>query len=79
MKETTVKKKVTGHIVIDREVCKGCGYCIRACPKDCITMDDKFNCSGYYPAIFSNPAQCTGCAVCAVSCPDVAIDVWRDE
>lgn len=79
MKETTIKKKITGKIVIDREVCKGCGYCISACPKGCISQDDKYNDSGYYPAIFSNTGQCTGCAICAYSCPDIAIEVWREE
>ncbi len=79
MKETTIKKKILGKIVIDREVCKGCGYCISACPKGCIFQDDKYNGSGYYPAIFSDAGQCTGCAICAVSCPDIAIEVWREE
>ncbi len=78
-KETAINKKILGKIVIDQEVCKGCGYCISACPKDCISQDDKFNSSGYYPVIFCNTGQCTGCAICAVSCPDIAIEVWREE
>jgi len=80
MKETTAeKKKSSGTIVIDRELCKGCGYCISACPKGCISQEDSFNSSGYYPASFVNTGQCTGCAICACSCPDIAIEVWREE
>jgi len=36
MKETTIKKKILGKIVIDLEVCKGCGsIAISACPNGC--------------------------------------------
>lgn len=79
MKETTIRKKITGKIEINRETCKGCGYCVAACPKGCITQDAEFNASGYYPAVFSDPSKCTGCAICAYSCPDIAIEVWREE
>ena len=79
MKQTTIRKKIIGRIVIDREVCKGCGYCINACPKGCIAVEDKFNDSGYFPAVFNGKGECTGCAICAISCPDVAIEVWRED
>ena len=39
----------------------------------------------YYPACFQaamapdpNKIECTGCALCAVCCPDVAIEVYRE-
>ncbi|HTZ17473.1 MAG TPA: 4Fe-4S dicluster domain-containing protein [Dissulfurispiraceae bacterium] len=79
MKEATINKKVTGRIEIDRERCKGCGYCIGACPKEAIAIDERFNSSGYFPAVFASPDKCNGCAMCAHVCPDIAIEVWRDE
>jgi 2-oxoglutarate ferredoxin oxidoreductase subunit delta len=79
MKATTIKKKISGRIEIDRERCKGCGYCINSCPKNSIIQDEQYNSSGYYPAVFANPEKCTGCAICAHVCPDIAIEVWREE
>jgi 2-oxoglutarate ferredoxin oxidoreductase subunit delta len=36
------------------------------------------NARGYYPAMLADPdGQCTGCALCAVACPDVCITVYR--
>ena len=68
-----------GKITIDRELCKGCKYCIEACPKVCIVLDTQFNRVGYFPAHFSYPDRCTGCAMCAQMCPEMAIGVEREE
>jgi 2-oxoglutarate ferredoxin oxidoreductase subunit delta len=36
------------------------------------------NAKGYYPATLVDPeGKCTGCALCAVACPDVCITVYR--
>ncbi len=71
-------KAAKGKIVINRDVCKGCTYCVAACPKNCIEMDKDINSSGYFPALFAHADKCTGCAICATVCPDIAIQVWRD-
>ncbi len=68
-----------GRIEIDRELCKGCSYCVSACPGGILALDSEFNASGYYPARIIDPDRCTGCALCAEVCPDVAILVWREE
>ncbi|NTU42240.1 MAG: 4Fe-4S dicluster domain-containing protein [Nitrospirales bacterium] len=73
------KSRIKGVIAIDRELCKGCAYCVMACPKKCIDIDKGFNAAGYFPAHFSSPESCTGCAVCAGMCPEIAIEVWRAE
>jgi 2-oxoglutarate ferredoxin oxidoreductase subunit delta len=76
------KKKRTGNIVIDEELCKGCYLCISVCPNKVITISEKLNHQGYYPAEANNDNNegnnCTGCAMCATICPDVAIEVYRD-
>ncbi len=71
-----------GFIKIKRDVCKGCGLCISACPKGCIRASKRLNIKGYYPAEYvedgkGNAHECTGCALCAIMCPDVAIEVFR--
>ncbi len=68
-----------GKITIDRELCKGCKYCVLACPKGVIVMDDEFNSSGYFPSNVEDPEKCNGCALCAQMCPEIAIMVWREE
>lgn len=68
-----------GKIIIDRELCKGCGYCITACPKRLIAFNGDFNSMGYRPAKPVNITDCNGCGLCAMVCPDVAIEVWREE
>jgi 2-oxoglutarate ferredoxin oxidoreductase subunit delta len=77
---------VKGRIIIDREVCKGCGLCIIACPKERIEISESLNTKGYYPAEFKDEAVedptsmlCIGCSLCAITCPDVAIEVYREE
>ena len=35
------------------------------------------NRQGYASAVFERPDDCTGCALCAETCPDACILVWR--
>jgi 2-oxoglutarate ferredoxin oxidoreductase subunit delta len=67
-----------GMIVIDRELCKGCLYCMDACPLGVIIVEDKFNKKGYFPAYPGNTEKCTGCAICAQMCPEIAIEVYKE-
>ncbi len=65
-------------ITIDSNLCKGCGLCIDACPKEIIVIGDSSNDQGYFTAVNSNnPDKCTGCALCAEICPDIAIKVFK--
>lgn len=66
-----------GYIEIDRESCKECLLCIHACKKGLIVTTNEFNSRGYHPVRFERPGECTGCALCAVTCPEVAIEVYR--
>jgi 2-oxoglutarate ferredoxin oxidoreductase subunit delta len=69
-----------GHIIIDRELCKECHLCIQACKKGMIVPSHEYNSRGYRPVLFREEGEaCTGCALCAITCPDIAIEVYRDE
>ena len=64
------------RITINEKVCKGCGLCADACPKNVISLS-RMNANGYYVAEAVNPQNCIGCAFCAIMCPDCAIEVER--
>ncbi len=63
-----------GRIIINKDRCKACYLCVGVCPKKAILKDDKINIRGYYPASFDEDGGCIGCAICARSCPDLAIE-----
>lgn len=65
------------RIEIEKELCKGCGYCIAYCPKKIIHMGKKMNAVGFKYAVSSDPqGECTACKICALMCPDAAISVY---
>ena len=70
--------QMAGKIIIDIERCKGCTLCVTVCPNNVITISEKSNSKGYFPAVSTGP-NCTGCANCAIVCPDCAIEVYRDK
>jgi len=85
---------MAGKIIIDTERCKGCGLCVLVCPKNSIVISTKSNKNGYFPAQpvpsvdcgeqsrtveGATNTDCTGCAACAIICPDVVIEVYRDD
>ncbi|MEW6571251.1 MAG: 4Fe-4S binding protein [Nitrospirota bacterium] len=68
-----------GMITIDSELCKGCGFCVDACPLGVIVIEENFNKKGFFPASAEYLERCTGCAMCAEMCPEIAIEVYRNE
>ena len=66
-------------VTINEIVCKGCGLCVRACPKNVLALSKtKLNAKGYHPAEVADPETRIGCASCARTCPDVAIHIEKD-
>ncbi|MAF26834.1 MAG: 3-methyl-2-oxobutanoate dehydrogenase subunit VorB [Gemmatimonadota bacterium] len=52
------------------QICKGCGRCIAACPKDCIEMGQEIHQeSGLVPVVVDWDI-CNGCGVCISACPE---------
>ena len=61
---------------INELLCKGCGLCVRSCPKQIIQLSQsKLNAKGYHPAEITDMDACTACASCARTCPDVVIEI----
>ncbi len=68
-----------GKVVINRELCKGCYLCIRACPLKVLETDTELNASGAYPVKAVNQEKCIACGNCYEVCPDVAIEIYELE
>jgi len=70
---------VTGWIEVEEYLCKGCELCISACPMKILELDQvMFNAKGYHPVQMIGES-CTGCAICAIICPEAAITVYREK
>ncbi len=68
-----------GKITIREEFCKECHFCINVCPQGHIAPAATFNSRGYRPiAINPEGKPCTGCGLCALMCPDIVIEVYRE-
>lgn len=58
--------------------CKGCHYCVNACPKKCVTPSGELNEAGYETVKF-NEADCIACGSCYTVCPDFAIKIEKED
>ncbi len=60
------------------EICKGCGLCVSACPKNILELSkERINQKGYHPVEVIDQEKCIGCAFCATMCPDSVITVSK--
>ena len=67
------KKSVTApelEMVVDAELCAGCGECAGLCQFAAISVDDGL--------ARIDAAACMGCGVCVAHCPQGAISLLRD-
>ncbi len=67
------------RVTFKKNLCKGCGLCVSACPKKIIFLNkEEINEKGYHPATVTEMDKCLGCAMCATMCPDVVIKVEKE-
>ena len=65
-------------VTIYEDQCKGCGLCVRACPKNVLALSTThLNAKGYYPSEVVRQDACIACKSCALTCPDVAIEIEK--
>ena len=65
-------------IVIDPELCKGCELCITFCPLHIIKRGTTAHQNAYLIPEQIDASRCTACCLCAMMCPDSAIEVYKD-
>jgi 2-oxoglutarate ferredoxin oxidoreductase subunit delta len=67
---TTVAAAVEGPtVIIDRDLCKGCGLCIEVCPPGVLRQDTRLNHLGFHPAEYTGK-WCNACGLCFFACPE---------
>ncbi|OPX22480.1 MAG: 4Fe-4S ferredoxin [Planctomycetales bacterium 4484_113] len=62
-----------GDVIIIKDRCKGCGFCVEYCPKGVLQMSEEFNIKGYHPPIVVKSGECVNCNLCEMLCPEFAI------
>ncbi len=60
-------------VLIDKERCKGCAYCVEFCPTGALKMSEDRNPKGYTLAEVADESKCLGCGLCDILCPEFAI------
>jgi 2-oxoglutarate ferredoxin oxidoreductase subunit delta len=62
--------KTRAKVIVHRDLCKGCGLCVHACPQHLLEISEQeVNRLGYYPVRFA-AESCSGCGVCFQACPE---------
>lgn len=69
---------ILAKLTFKEELCKGCGLCVNACPKNLLQLSrERLNKKGHSPVEITEPEKCIGCAFCATMCPDCVIKVEK--
>jgi len=68
-----------GKVTLDRERCKGCGYCVEFCPRNALVMSEELGPKGYTLAKVEDTNKCLGCGLCEIICPEFAIRLEQGE
>ena len=66
-------------IVVVKERCKRCGYCIKFCPKNVLELGTEVNSKGYEYVQPVRMEDCVGCCICGKMCPDGAIEIYKED
>jgi 2-oxoglutarate ferredoxin oxidoreductase subunit delta len=56
-------------VIIDADLCKGCGLCLDVCPPGVLYSDTKLNHLGFHPAVYLGK-WCNACGLCFFACPE---------
>ncbi len=69
------KAKIPGLVEIDKDRCKGCGFCVEYCPTKTLKMSTELSPKGYYLVMVDDASKCVACGFCEAVCPEFAVKV----
>ena len=64
-------------VTFKKDLCKGCGLCVEACPKKILELGGELNKKGHHFARVADETKCIACAFCATMCPDCVIKIEK--
>jgi 2-oxoglutarate ferredoxin oxidoreductase subunit delta len=73
------KNKAAKEIIIDDQFCKGCNLCMEVCPRKVFTQSSKRSRAGYSMPQAAEPAKCSVCFLCEMTCPDLALTIIEES
>ena len=65
-------------IVVVKERCKSCGYCIKFCPKNVLELGTEVNSKGYEYVQPVRMEDCVGCCICGWINDKAATEIYTD-
>lgn len=65
-------------VIVSKDKCKQCGYCIKHCPVQAISFSADFNSSGFKYAVIDDD-KCIACGMCYTTCPDGVFEITKPE
>ena len=66
-------------LIIDKDLCKGCGLCCLYCPKEILSLGNAVNTHGYSYVEVKEQENCSGCARCYQVCPDLVFTISKNS
>jgi len=72
-------QKAPSVVTIDKDRCKGCGFCVDFCPREVLKMSDNINPKGYTLPTVTDESKCLDCGYCEKICPEFAIVITVPE
>lgn len=66
-------------VLIDKERCKGCAYCVEFCPRGVLEMSEELSPKGYTLAVVADESKCLDCGLCDALCPEFAIHLESSD
>lgn len=75
--QTTKTPPTLPWVEVSSRLCKGCDFCVQACPPNVLGFSTDINEHGYRYSYYKGDG-CTGCGICFYNCPEPgAIIVYR--